>query len=601
LPKEVFVSGAARWLGVRPEGQPEQSRVLLLSVPYALKAADAETVGGLPPSAFARATDHSATTESARTADTAPAAASSGTVTSVGLSAPPADFTVTGSPVTTKGTLGLNWKVAPTSASTANAIVKRDASGNFNANSITATGTLKGASLVAGGTAPGTIAIHGDNRGAGFSFGVEGDSAGTSTGSAGVLGIDDNGSNTTAGIFTIGVHGISANPKGMGALGYAGGFGPTAEFNKYAGIFPVGVWGDGQEIGLFATSDRNAIWAVNNNANGYPTVYVRNETTANNSYLFYATAPNVAGSPTCSITTNADLNCSGNASIGGNLGIGTTAPQAELNLNKGGSATADTLLIGNNSTKGLRLRDSGSALDIESIGADLYINNTTQNKIFVNGTAYLNKPVIIGGGPEAAALSVYNPGGNVAGYFSPDLIVAGDVIVQGHLSKHSGSFKIDHPLDPANKYLYHSFVESPDMMNVYNGNVSLDQKGEAVVLLPAYFEALNKDFRYQLTAIGGPGPNLYVAEEVHENQFRIAGGAPGLKVSWQVTGVRQDAWANAHRIRAEVDKPENEHGYYLAPELFGAPKEKGIQYAARPPQAKPSNEAQQRPEVLSRP
>lgn len=52
LPSIIFVGGEPRWLGVQPEGQLEQTRVLLLSVPYALKAADAETLGGLPVSAF---------------------------------------------------------------------------------------------------------------------------------------------------------------------------------------------------------------------------------------------------------------------------------------------------------------------------------------------------------------------------------------------------------------------------------------------------------------------------------------------------------------------------------------------------------------------
>ena len=76
----------------------------------------------------------------------------------------------------------------------------------------------------------------------------------------------------------------------------------------------------------------------------------------------------------------------------------------------------------------------------------------------------------------------------------------GNVHVSGNLSKGSGSFRIDHPLDPENKYLYHSFVESPDMMNVYNGNVILDEQGEAVVEFPEWFEPLNRDFRYQLAA-----------------------------------------------------------------------------------------------------
>ena len=159
------------------------------------------------------------------------------------------------------------------------------------------------------------------------------------------------------------------------------------------------------------------------------------------------------------------------------------------------------------------------------------------------------------------------------GYF------AGNLNVTGNLSKGSGSFKIDDPLDPANKTLSHSFVESPDMMNIYNGVAQLDAKGEAWVDLPKYFEALNRDFRYQLTAIGAPGPNLYVAEEIHSNRFKIEGGKPGAKVSWQVTGVRQDAYANAHRIPVEEDKSAGERGYYLHPDAFGQPESKGMAMA----------------------
>ncbi len=111
-----------------------------------------------------------------------------------------------------------------------------------------------------------------------------------------------------------------------------------------------------------------------------------------------------------------------------------------------------------------------------------------------------------------------------AGYFD------GKVRINGTLSKSGGSFTIDHPLDPENRYLSHSFVESPDMMNIYNGNVTLDQAGKAVVELPEWLQALNRDFRYQLTCIGGFAP-VYVAEPIRSNRFRIAGGRPGLVVS----------------------------------------------------------------------
>lgn len=134
--------------------------------------------------------------------------------------------------------------------------------------------------------------------------------------------------------------------------------------------------------------------------------------------------------------------------------------------------------------------------------------------------------------------------------------------------KNSGAFRIDHRLDPRNKYLQHSFVESPDMKNVYDGLVVLDKQGEAWVALPNWFQALNSDFRYQLTAVGTPGPSLYVAEEVSNNKFKIAGGKPGGKVSWQLTGIRQDAYAKAHRIAVEVEKPPEARGKYQHPELY---------------------------------
>jgi hypothetical protein len=160
--------------------------------------------------------------------------------------------------------------------------------------------------------------------------------------------------------------------------------------------------------------------------------------------------------------------------------------------------------------------------------------------------------------------------GNYAGLFN------GILKTTGTLYKSGGSFLIDHPLDPANKYLYHSFVESPDMMNVYNGNVVLGADGRAWVDLPDYFEALNRDFRYQLTCIGGFAP-VYVAHEIQSNRFQIAGGEPGLKVSWQVTGVRQDPWANANRIPVEEEKPADEQGYYLHPEVYGQPESMGVE------------------------
>ena len=157
---------------------------------------------------------------------------------------------------------------------------------------------------------------------------------------------------------------------------------------------------------------------------------------------------------------------------------------------------------------------------------------------------------------SGASYGVFGAASNGASYA---MWAQGNMHVAGTLSKAAGSFKIDHPLDPGRKWLSHSFVESPDMMNVYNGNAVLDARGKATVRLPDYFGALNREFRYQLTPIGAHAP-VFVAREVKDNEFRIAGGTPGLKVSWQVTGIRQDDYATAHPIVVETDKSKADRG-----------------------------------------
>ena len=172
--------------------------------------------------------------------------------------------------------------------------------------------------------------------------------------------------------------------------------------------------------------------------------------------------------------------------------------------------------------------------------------------------------------------------------FGGDLLVFGNVRITGNLSKGSGSFKIDHPLDPENKYLSHSFVESPDMMNIYNGTVRTDANGSATVTLPDWFEALNQDFRYQLTVIGTFAQAI-VAEEIKGNRFVVKTSAPNVKVSWQVTGIRHDAYANKHRIAVEEQKAEKERGLYLHPDAFNQPPDPGVQVVRNAPQIERSN------------
>ncbi|HMC58878.1 MAG TPA: hypothetical protein VKJ01_06790, partial [Candidatus Solibacter sp.] len=192
-----------------------------------------------------------------------------------------------------------------------------------------------------------------------------------------------------------------------------------------------------------------------------------------------------------------------------NVGIGTTAPQTLLHidhkppfggqdvllLTTGGTADVASLALQSTVAGGLRLR--------EGVGT---------------GSAYLSST----GGMEFITSDTGNPTFPSGKVMSIDTL--GNVHITGNLSKGGGSFKIDHPLDPANKYLYHSFVESPDMMNIYNGVATLDARGAVWITLPDYFGALNRDFRYQLTSMGRPQPELYIAKEISGSRFRIAGG-----------------------------------------------------------------------------
>ncbi|GAA2231332.1 hypothetical protein N1031_07640 [Herbiconiux moechotypicola] len=190
---------------------------------------------------------------------------------------------------------------------------------------------------------------------------------------------------------------------------------------------------------------------------------------------------------------------------------------------------------------------------------------------------------------------------------SPDgyaVYANGRMHVQGTLSKSAGSFRIDHPQDPQNKWLSHSFVESPDMMNVYNGNVTTDAKGKATVTLPGYFEALNRDFRYQLTVLGQFAQAM-ISKKIAKNSFEIATDKPGVEVSWQVTGIRQDSYATANPIVVEQDKTAAEKGTTVsnargtaAAAPFSPPTADELQL---PPEPQPVPAPTPRPTVKSAP
>jgi len=168
----------------------------------------------------------------------------------------------------------------------------------------------------------------------------------------------------------------------------------------------------------------------------------------------------------------------------------------------------------------------------------------------------------------------------------------GNVTITGNLMAGSKNFKIDHPLDPANKYLVHASVESSEMMNIYTGNVTTDAQGEARVQLPDWFEVLNTDFRYQLTVIGQFAQAI-VSSKVKNQEFAIRSSAPNVEVSWQITGVRQDAYAKANPVVVEEEKEPRLKGFYIHPEFYGAAAEKQIEWARHPQLMKQLQEQRQ--------
>ena len=200
----------------------------------------------------------------------------------------------------------------------------------------------------------------------------------------------------------------------------------------------------------------------------------------------------------------------------------------------------------------------------------------------------------------AAGYGIYATGGvggvgvaAYAGYFDGNIEVTGTVF--GSVK----DFKIDHPLDPANKYLYHASVESSEMMNIYTGNVVTDELGMATVKLPDWFEAENADFRYQLTVIGRRA-QAWIAEEVEHGQFKIGSDATHTKISWQITAVRQDAFAKAHPLIVEQAKPARERGFYQNPELFGQPAERQTEWGRRPQQMERMKQTRERQKLAAR-
>ncbi|MGA7633143.1 MAG: DNRLRE domain-containing protein [Terriglobales bacterium] len=450
----------------------------------------------------------------------------------------------------TSATNGLYAQLASANTFSANQTINGTLTATSSSASIVAN-TSSATSYAVNGTSMATTGDYGGIWGATQStggYGVVGESPYVGViGSSPFVGVEGTASNTGVGGYgSTGVLGTDTVGDGYGVYGQSENIGVEGN-STFVGVYGVydaaskegtnrggwaGVWGDtGTELSVAVrgTADNGyAGYFANNAPDTVATLDLENDTTTANggAEVFFANMPNLLGEDA--------------AAVIGDPGCGETSGNIALQLGQGSMFSCSNYTL---------------------------LGNTA-------GSTYLNA---VSG--QSVHLRIANS--DVVKVSTGAVSITGTMSATG-----TKNFRIDHPLDPANKYLYHASIESSEVLNLYSGNAVLDDLGEAVVQLPDWFEVINKDFRYQLTPVGAPGRDIYIAEEVSGGHFKIAGGKPGAKVSWQVSGVRNDAWEKAHPWAVEEDKSAD-RGHYLTPELYGAPETERIGYMPVPPRSEP--------------
>jgi len=636
LPADIFVAGEARWLGVRIEGQEEQPLVLLVAVPYALKASDAETIGGLPASAFVLANSLAAGSRQSRSTP----AASAGTLNTAKVPSP------VNPPVTGKGTIG-NLPIWDSTSDIVNSVMFQktsligigttapaatlDVNGKGDIrdtltlfpkstdNTLAVSGTAFKVSntgavtFITGQAFPGTGTITGITTaaGSGLTGGATSGSAslsllktctagqtlgwsgtawactstsggGTITGVTAGTGLTGGG---TTGKVTLSVA-AKACATGQALTGLP--FTCTAFATTGANTFTANqtVKGDVTLTGTLGAQDGSFTGSLA--ASDFTTLGTVSGATATFTGAVATGAQTVTGNitETGNLTANGNITAKGTGSVvtgvTGNFSTGNTTQVFNVTQSGAGNGILAT------STTGIGVE--GNSTGANGIGVEG--NSTGPSGIGVNGNSTGNRGVQGNSDVKGGVVGVSTSGdgiggiacsscsgaaavfgmGKLAGAFSGAVAISGDLAVTG-----VKAFHIDHPLDPANKYLNHFAIESNEVLNSYSGNVTTDASGAATVKLPDYFEALNMNYRYQLTVLGQFAQAI-IFREIQDNSFVIKTDKPSVKVSWQVTGVRSDAHLKAHPWAVEEDKTPEERGYYLSPEAFGQPEEMNISW-----------------------
>ena len=584
LPAEVFTAASAQWLGIRVEDETELPRVLLTSVPYALKAGDAQTLGGLPASAFALAGSITPGTGNSASSQTAAAPDSTSAVTTTGgISGYFPKFTGAATIADSQvfsGSSGVG-------ISTATPAAVLDVNGDM---------IVRGPTIVSR-TGNATSAKGFPSFGFDFYSNAYNSSTQVADNPHFILQSEPVGNNTASTSATFNVlysnlgktaeSGLYINADGTihfapgqpfpGSVTSVGLSAPAADFTV-----------TGSPLTSSGTLGLN--WTVQPTSSNVPNSIIKRDAVKGFS-AGAISAESLATSGTVTANslgvTNAftvfGTSYMAAAYLSGPVGIGTNSPAALLNLNKNNQSNLDALLIGDNQHKGLQLRDTGTGVDIESIGVPLYMNYQTEAPIYLNpfaGPVFIHDSTVAvsGDGTTLPALTV---GGNPNSSLDPILTnepysahFKGDILIDGSTYTPDIKVAVEHPLDPANKYLVHAPIASSEALNQYSGNITTDELGLATVHLPDWFEAENADFRYQLTVISGQFAQAVISKKVAHNQFTISTNAPHVEVSWLLTAKRNDAFAKAHPMVVEPAKAASRRGHYDHPELYGQPQEK---------------------------
>ncbi|ABF41745.1 hypothetical protein Acid345_2744 [Candidatus Koribacter versatilis Ellin345] len=652
IPVELFSAAAAQWLSIHVENQAEQ-RVLLVSVPYALKAAEAETIGGHNATDFVTTdklttvvkqelkVQKSSTDKPGATTNNVGSYVDSNATqvltvtqngTGVAINATAAnDYAVKANSPNwaivgrSTNTTGATYGVVGTVASTGGTAIRGSATsttgGTYGVSGTSASPIGYGVSGQNTATTGNAVGLYGKTASsAGLAVRAQASSAtahlfsGTGSANSEIFYVDglgnvygktgyfsgypDGNSYSSIGIIATGSsEGTTANTDGGAGGNFTGGSNSGSSNSNFAGN---GINGYGGSVTGDNYAGAGVYGAGGSGANGNGTgtqfagygVRAQGGNNASTGSIYYTGGYGVYSQGGSSVATNAlggvGVRAIGGQSTNGTGGTGLVAEGGYSPLGKPGWAASFGYggvsvneLTGNGA--GILLGRTGCGAGFAGITLSIYTNtNCTDYNILGDGTStYLNRT---SGGKiyfrEGNTTQMYiASGGDVT--VNQNLNVGLSATVTGTLTAHSivasiKNFAIDHPLDPANKLLYHTSIESPDMKDLYDGMIELDAKGEAWVTLPNYFEALNQDFRYTLTAVGRSAPNLYIAKKVDGNKFKISGGKPHMEVSWQVTGIRHDAYANAYRGPVEVEKSVAQKGKYLSPELFGASPEQAM-------------------------